>query len=38
MHAESKMLKLDRERKQFVRYSADPANPHSLPHDIVHTI
>ena len=29
------LLKLDRERKQFIRYSTDPANPNSLPHDAV---
>ena len=32
------LLKLDRERKQFIRYSTDPANPNSLPHDAVLTL
>ena len=29
--------KLDRERKKFIRYANQPANPSSLPHDTVHT-
>ena len=32
------LLKLDRDRKRFIRYSADPDNPHSLAHDAVQVL
>jgi signal transduction histidine kinase/ligand-binding sensor domain-containing protein/CheY-like chemotaxis protein len=32
------LLKLDRERKTFIRYTHDAGNPNSLPHDSVHVL
>jgi ligand-binding sensor domain-containing protein len=32
------VLALDRERRQFVRYIRNPANPHSLNHNLVRTL
>ncbi len=32
------LLKLDPERTQFTRYSTDPADPKSLPHDWVYSL
>ncbi len=32
------LLKLDRERKTFIRYTNEPGNPNSLPNDTVYTL